>query len=53
MRESTIKDQTVSVRSITLDNFFKNEKIKPDVVKIDGEGSEMNILKGMKNLLEK
>ena len=53
MRDSTIKDQTVSVRSITLDHFFKNEKIRPDVVKIDGEGSEMNILKGMKNLLEK
>jgi len=51
--DSNIKDQMISVKSITLDNFFKNEKVRPDVVKIDAEGSEMNILKGMESLLKK
>ena len=39
--------------SINLDNFFSKQKNKPDVIKIDVEGAEMLVLKGMKELLEK
>lgn len=53
MGGSSRKDLMVSVRSITLDDFFENKALKPDVVKIDVEGAEMKVLKGMKNLLEK
>lgn len=43
----------LSVRSINLDDFFKKVKGKPNVIKIDVEGAELLVLKGMKNLLEK
>ena len=40
--------------AITVDEFIKREKIyKADFIKIDVEGSEMNVLKGMKWTLEK
>ena len=45
-----ITDQKLSgdhvARIITLDDFVKDEKITPDIIKIDTEGSEYNILKG-------
>ena len=51
--ESSKYHQVISVRSISLDNFFRNKKLKPDIVKIDVEGAEMKVLKGMENLLVK
>lgn len=44
-------NETIPAESISLDSFFEDKKIKPDVLKIDVEGSEMLILKGMKKLL--
>lgn len=41
----------ISVDSVVLDDFFKNRVVKPNIVKIDVEGAEMNVLKGMKNLI--
>ena len=45
------KDQTKiiekrKVKTITLNNFCKNKKIKPDFLKLDVEGGEFRILKG-------
>jgi len=40
------------VKSISLDDFFCNKEHKPNVIKIDVEGSELFVLKGMKNLLK-
>jgi len=40
------------VKSISLDDFFLDKKHKPNVIKIDVEGSELFVLKGMKNLLK-
>lgn len=38
------------IKVITLDNFFSNQKLKKiDLLKIDTEGYELNILKGIKN----
>lgn len=42
----------LSVKTISLDGFFKNKKAKPNVIKIDVEGAELLVLKGMKSLLE-
>lgn len=39
------------IESISLDKFFQ-EKEKPDVVKIDVEGAEYQVLKGMEEILE-
>jgi FkbM family methyltransferase len=41
----------VEVPSIALDSFFKNRRVKPDVVKIDVEGAELDVLRGMTGLL--
>ncbi len=40
-----------SVHSITLDEFFEDKAVVPDVVKIDVEGAEMCVLSGMKRIL--
>jgi FkbM family methyltransferase len=41
-----------SVRAISLDEFFKNKKIKPTIIKIDVEGAELLVLEGMQSLLK-
>ncbi len=41
----------IEVNSIGIDNFIKERNIKPDFIKIDVEGAEWNVLKGMKKLL--
>lgn len=49
------KDQkssmSVSVDSVILDEFVKSERIVPNVIKIDVEGAEMNVLKGMRQTM--
>lgn len=42
----------LSVKAVSLDDFFKNKKDKPNIVKIDVEGAELLVLKGMQSLLE-
>ncbi len=41
----------VSIDAITLDDFVLNQKISPDVIKIDVEGYELDVLKGAKQIL--
>ena len=41
------------VMSITVDNFCDENGVIPDLVKIDVQGLELNVLKGMKKTLEK
>jgi len=43
----------VSVESMVLDDFLEIRGIVPDVVKIDVEGAEMNVLKGMRQVLRR
>jgi len=43
--------KSVNLRSISLDSFCVNKKIKPKVIKIDVEGAELLVLRGMKDLL--
>ena len=47
------KFETFKVQSDTLDNYCKDNKIeKIDILKIDTEGSELDILLGAKNILK-
>ena len=49
-----ISDNSVLVDSITVDDYFKNiNKEKITFIKIDAEGAEFFILKGMEKLLDK
>ncbi len=41
----------LSVEIITLDDFVKEEHIKPDFIKIDVEGAESEVLSGFKHLI--
>ena len=41
----------VTVPAFTLDKFFEEEEILPDVIKIDVEGAEFQVLTGMRNIL--
>lgn len=44
----------ITIKTDTLDNFFKDKKIKGNVLlKIDTQGTELLVLKGGKNLLRK
>lgn len=40
-------------QQVSLDRFIKKNKLKPDLIKIDAEGSEIFILEGAKNILKK
>jgi len=42
----------ITVKSITLDDFFKYKETMPDVIKIDVEGAEMKVMEGMKHLIK-
>jgi len=51
----SISNNYVSVDKITLDDYFKNNSLaeKISFVKMDVEGSELGVLKGMKSILNK
>jgi len=50
--KNQVAGQSVQVTAITIDDFIAENKITPDVIKIDAEGAELEILKGMTGLLE-
>jgi FkbM family methyltransferase len=57
-RLSTDSDESsgserVTVRSIRLDDFFDHDRGLPRVLKIDVEGAEMRVLRGMQRLIER
>lgn len=43
----------VKVSTIKLDDFCKNNSVKPSYIALDIEGSELDVLKGGKNIIEK
>ena len=47
-----VRASEVTVKSISLDSFFEEEGIPPEIIKIDVEGAEMDVLKGMKTILK-
>lgn len=44
---------SITVEVISLDEFFKNTDCKIDVIKMDVQGSEMEVLQGMTNIMNK
>ena len=45
--------QPIEVAGVRLDDFFAEGKTKPDVIKIDVEGAEPQVLRGMEQFLRK
>ncbi|MEM4272049.1 MAG: FkbM family methyltransferase [Candidatus Bilamarchaeaceae archaeon] len=43
--------QRIKIRAITVDEYVKEKGIRPDFVKIDAEGAELEILKGMERTI--
>lgn len=44
--------ETIEVETVSLDNYFSNNDTIVDIIKIDAEGSEALIFRGMKKLLQ-
>jgi FkbM family methyltransferase len=54
IKESVLEEQEVerlNVSVITLDNFIAENKLVPDLIKIDTEGSELNVIKGAESTI--
>jgi FkbM family methyltransferase len=51
MKEKSGKQ--ITIKQIRLDSYFEKQKIKPDLYKIDVEGAELGVLKGMSGLMSK
>ena len=49
--KATLAPKQVSVRSLALDDYVRAGAPRPDFVKVDAEGAELDILKGMGGLL--
>ncbi|NWG32603.1 MAG: FkbM family methyltransferase [Rhodocyclaceae bacterium] len=45
--------ETIEVDTVSLDEYFIDKDMKVDIIKMDAEGAEALIFKGMRNLLEK
>jgi len=45
-------EETIDIKTISLDDFFKTRSQKVDVIKIDVEGWEFEVFKGMTNLIK-
>jgi FkbM family methyltransferase len=43
----------VETRTITLDSYAQRNSVRPDVVKIDVEGAEVQVLRGMRTMLKR
>ena len=39
------------VKSVSLDDFCKSKNLKPDILKVDIEGSEVDLLIGAKKII--
>mgnify|MGYP001134072198 CR=1 FL=1 len=50
--ENNIIEKTIEVNCITLDELFSRLKLKIDFIKIDAEGSELDIFRGGKQFLK-
>jgi FkbM family methyltransferase len=47
----SLRSTTYDVRAIALDAYTTEHGLRPDIVKLDAEGAELDILSGMRNLL--
>ena len=45
------KSSSIMIEATTLDDYFKNTDYKIDVIKMDVQGSEMDVLEGMTNII--
>jgi FkbM family methyltransferase len=48
-----VKNNGFEANTCTLDNYFSNQVRRPNFIKIDAESAELEILKGMVNILSK
>lgn len=46
-----VSDGSISISCVTLDSHFEEIGVTPEIIKIDVEGAELNVLRGMQSLL--
>ena len=49
--KATLTPKQVTVRAVSLDDYVRSAGVKPDFMKVDAEGAELDILKGAGSLL--
>jgi FkbM family methyltransferase len=52
LRKFTDESETIEVEGVSLDDYFRGQDIKIDLLKMDAEGSEPFIFEGAKGLLD-
>jgi FkbM family methyltransferase len=52
-RGRLVKEKSIEIETVTLDEFFKGKEELIDVIKMDVEGAEALVLAGMDNILKK
>jgi FkbM family methyltransferase len=50
--QDRLRARSYEVRSVRLDDYFARHALRPDFVKIDAEGSELDVLRGMEETLK-
>jgi FkbM family methyltransferase len=53
LRKTSHSASFIETETVTLDAFFKDKGYKVDVIKVDAEGAEMAILRGMEKILDR
>ncbi len=53
MNVGGLRAEVIRVKAITMDGYCRDRNVWPDVMKVDAEGAELDILKGMPELLER
>ena len=53
MNVGGLRANVIKVKAVTIDGYCRELGVWPDVMKVDAEGAELDILKGMPELLER
>jgi len=51
LESSDISDNSIDVKTVSIDEFCEKNNVKPDFIKMDIEGSEPKALQGMKKII--
>lgn len=50
---NAVDEEIIIVQALSLDDFFEDKEIMPDVIKLDVEGAEVRVLRGMEKLMKR
>jgi FkbM family methyltransferase len=51
-KASRLASREYHVKAVTIDRYVESKSLRPDFIKVDAEGAELEIIKGMKKIIE-